>query len=110
VSAAPTMDLLPSNVIEAQIAKMEQDEIIIRALKKKNERLAQEKLEAELEASVKIAALKGEKADLAARIEALEKAQDRTGNLVQGLVLTPSRDEFDRLRERVEGLCAREVV
>jgi hypothetical protein len=26
------------------------------------------------------------------------------------LVLTPSRDEFDRLRERVEGLCAREVV
>jgi hypothetical protein len=67
------MDLLPSNVIEAQIAKMEQDEIIIRALKKKNERLAAERLEAELEASIEIAKAKFAQAQAFQRMVELEK-------------------------------------
>lgn len=98
------------SAMEAAIRYMEEQEVRLKGYKLAIERLEAERLTAELEASVKIAHLKGEKADLAARVEALEKAQDRTAQMVQALVLTPTRDEFDFLKERVEGLCAREVV
>jgi hypothetical protein len=51
-----------------------------------------------------------ERFDLSQRVKALESQADNSAQIVQGLVLTPTRDEFDGLKERVDGLCAREVV
>lgn len=116
MSAAP--DIRPHSLEsawEAAVQRLEEDEHIIRGLRKQNERLAAEKLNAELEASVKVATLKGQNSDLAARVAALEKsvaaldkAQDRTGNLLQPLV--GLREEFDRLKSEHYALSGRVSV
>jgi hypothetical protein len=97
------MDLLPSNVIEAQIAKMEQDEIIIRALKKKNERLAAERLEAELEASIEIAKAKFAQAQAFQRMKAVEDDLNQLRNWIAGNVVQRDQ-EYENLRSNVSYL------
>jgi hypothetical protein len=96
---------------EALLKKAELDAIIIGALKKKNERLAAERLEAELEASIEIAKAKFAAAqahqliaELRASVKALEEAQNRTGNIVQGMVGGPSAEEWERVRGNVSYL------
>jgi hypothetical protein len=105
MSAAP--DTMPPSfdhrdkVIEAQLALIEENAHIIRGLRKQNERLKEEKLNVELEASLEIAKHKFTLAQMTQRVALLEKsvaaldeAQNRTGNIVAGL---PTRDEFTLL-------------
>ena len=93
MSAAP--DIMPASfdhrdkVIEAQIARLEEDSWIIKGLRKQNERLKEEKLNVELEASVEIAKSKFALAQMVTRVTDLEK------NLQQ------LRDDHDNLSYRV---------
>lgn len=48
----------------------------------------------------------GKTLDTEARLAALEKAQDRTANLVQGMVGGPSMEEWERVKSDVSFLMA----
>lgn len=111
MSAQPKPELVRDEQIDALIAKAQLDGHIIVALKKKNERLAAERLEVELEASIEVAKAKFAAAqahqliaELRASVKALEDAQNRTGNIVQGLMGGPSADEWERVRSNVSYL------
>lgn len=116
MSAAPKFNRLdvverglPPNAQEAAIKLLEENEWIIKGLRKQNERLAEERLNAELAASVEIAKQKFATAqwyqramDLEKRVGVLEQLTkaladscDRIANHAQGL---PSREEFTVLK------------
>jgi hypothetical protein len=93
--------------IANEVERLERENGLLRM---QNRRLAEEKLNSELKLSLRVLDLTKTIADFQTRLERLESAHNVSANLLQGLVLAPTRDEWERLVERVEGLCAREVV
>ena len=104
MSAQP--DIMPASydhrdqVIASQLARLEEDQHIIRGLRKQNERLKEELLNAQLEASLEIAKAKFGQAqafqritELEKRIEAVENESDRINNFVAGHCV--QRAEFE---------------
>lgn len=112
MSAAP--DIRPHSVDsanEAMIRLLEENELIIRGLRKQNERLAAEKLNAELEASLEVAKAKFAAAQVGEAHRRIKELDDNlndlrnwiTGNCVQ-------RDEFDALKREHYALSYRVPV
>jgi hypothetical protein len=108
MSAQPKPELVRSahdEQIDALIKKAELDGHIINALNKKNERLAAEKLEVELEASIEVAKAKFAAAqahqliaELRASVTALDESFNNQNNVIAGLV---RRDEFEEVEQKL---------
>lgn len=102
MATALTVESMES-VIEASSKRMEEDAWIIKGLRKQNERLKEEKLNAELEASLLIASLKFREAQLFGRVMDAEKAIAKLQTLVQALA-----DSCDRMANHQQGLVNRD--
>lgn len=89
--------------IDALIAKAQLDGHIIVALKKKNERLAAEKLEVELEASIEVAKAKFAQAQAFQRMKAVEDDLNALRNWIAGNVVQRDQ-EYENLRANVSYL------
>jgi hypothetical protein len=100
-------------VIEAQMARMEEDSHIIRGLRKQNERLKEEKLNAELEASLEIAKAKFAAAqvgealrrvvELERRVTAAEADTNNLRNWIAGNAVQRDQ-EYENMRGNVSYL------
>lgn len=113
MSAATKLELvdagLPADVAEAAIKRMEEDSHIIRGLRMQNERLRDERLNAELEASVAIAKAKFSQAQLYQRLLDIESRLAELAKLVDGQAQFLAGD-YQLLKDRVDGIAAREVI
>lgn len=97
-----------SSTFEAAVVLLEDQERIIRGLRKQNERLSEEKLQVELTASLEVAKTKLGQAQAFQRMNAIENDLNNlrnwiTGNLVQ-------RDEFADLKRQFNDLSYRVPV
>ena len=107
MSAAP--DIMPATfdhrdkVIDAQLALIEENSHIIRGLRKQNERLKEERLNVELEASVAIATAKLGQAQAFQRITALEKDINDLRNWIAGNLVQRDQ-EYENMRGNVSYL------
>jgi microsomal dipeptidase-like Zn-dependent dipeptidase len=102
MSAKPELSLLPS-AMDAAIRRMEEDTHIIRGLRKQNERLKEELLNAQLEASLEIAKHKFAAAQAFQRMKAVEDDLNALRNWIAGNVVQ-NDDEYKAMRSNVSYL------
>lgn len=97
-------DGLPSNVAEAAIRRMEEDAHIIRGLRMQNDRLKDEKLNVELEASVAIATAKLGQAQAFQKVKELEDNLNELRNWITGNVA--QKDELAAVTTKLDQVAS----
>ena len=97
-----------ASAMEHAICQLEENEWIIKGLRKQNDRLAAEKLNVELEASVAVATAKLGQAQAFQRMRVLEDDLNALRNWITGNCI--QRDEFQQLRDDHDNLSYRTPV